>query len=126
MIPLLARSMSFLRNRLLSALPMSFGNIHFIHIDTVCEPPSFLTNLYIIPAHLPLPHLAILSERPVFQPIASFPLVAIVGILVLVPKLDSDLVVCEGKQLFTETVVLFLLPFLRQELFNGLSSTEEG
>lgn len=46
-------------------------------------------------------------------------------ILVLVPKLDGDLVVGEGEKFFAEPVVLLLLPLLGQEVFDGGSPGEE-
>lgn len=60
------------------------------------------------------------------EPIASFPFHAVVVILILIAKLDSDLVVGIGEELLAETVTLLLLPLLGQEIFDGCGSGEEG
>jgi hypothetical protein len=47
------------------------------------------------------------------------------SILVLVKELDSNLVVGECKELFPQAIVVLLLPFLGQEINNGIVATEE-
>lgn len=78
---------------------MLLPNLHPVDIHTVPKPPITLSNLYIIPAHHTLPHPAILREGPILQAIATLPLHPVVGILVLVPELDSDLVVAKSEEL---------------------------
>lgn len=86
---------------------------------------SVLSNVDVVPAHHPFLHDSIRIKRPMFDPIASFPLHAIKRILILVPKLHSDLVVSEGKKFLTEKVVLLLYPFLLKELDDGGMPSEE-
>ena len=47
-------------------------------------------------------------------------------ILKFVPELHSDLVLRKGEQLLAQTVVLFLLPLLGEELLDSLSPNNEG
>lgn len=46
-------------------------------------------------------------------------------ILILVPELDSDLVVRETKKLFSKLIVMLLLPLLGEELNNLIGSLDE-
>ena len=92
------------------ALPMSLSNVNSVHIHPVHEPPVSLRNLDIIPAHLPLSHAAILRKRPVLEAITTLPLHSVISVLVLIPELDSDLVVRESEQ------------FLAQAALNGSPS----
>lgn len=75
--------------------------------------------------HLPLPHPPILRKRPVFQPVTPFPFHPIVGVLVLIPELDGDLVVRESEELLSQLVTLLPLPLARQEVDNLLGSGEK-
>jgi hypothetical protein len=126
--------------------PMLLLDINSIDINPILEPALLGLNLYIIPAHLPLPHPAILSKRPVFQAITTFPLHSIVFILVLIPELDSDLVVRESEQLLAQAasnyhqhmivrqicwrkalpIRCFLLPLGSKELDDGFCTREEA
>lgn len=98
---------------------MKLANLDYVHVDAILEPalytnfslrfrihnkvtqrPGTLTgfiNLDIVTAHLPLTHLSVFCESPVFKAIASFPLHAIVGVLELIPELHSDLVLRKGE-----------------------------
>lgn len=89
---------------------MLLRDVHSVHINTILEPPPFFGNLEVVTTHLPLSHPAILSKRPVLEAITSLPLHLIVRVLVLVPELNSDLVILESEQLFAELVVLLFLP----------------
>lgn len=84
------------------------------------------TNLDVIPAHLALAHLSILRECPILETVTPFPLHAIVSILVFIPKLDSDLVVCKSEELLSQAIITLLLPLLSEELLDGGSSDDEG
>jgi len=101
------------------ASPMSLPNVDSIHIHPVHKPPIPLLNLDIIPTHLPLPHLAIGRESPVLKPIAPLPFHAVRTILILVPELNSYLVVRESEQLFAQAVRLFSCPLGCQEVLDG-------
>jgi hypothetical protein len=96
------------------------------------------TDLDIVTAHLTLAHLAVFRKRPVLETVTPLPLHAIVGILIFIPdsmscgtgrsryldlpKLDGNLVICKGEQLFPQTVALLFLPFLGQESLDGCST----
>ena len=82
---------------------MLLRDINSIDIDPILEPALFGRDLNIIPAHLPLPHPAILRKRPVLEAITTLPLHFIMAVLVLIPELDSDLVVPESEQLLAQT-----------------------
>lgn len=101
---------------------MRLVNLNSVHIHTVYEPPLSLGNLDIIPAHLPLPHLAISRESPVLEPIAPLPFHFIRTVLVFVPELHGYLVFREREELFAQAVGLFFRPFGGQEIFDGGSS----
>ena len=92
---------------------MFLGYVYSIDIDTILEPPLSFADLEIIATHLPFPHAAVLSKRPIFQAITALPLHLIVRVLILIPELHGDLVVLEGEQLFAELVILLLLPLPR-------------
>lgn len=47
-------------------------------------------------------------------------------VLVLVPELDGDLVVVEGKKLFAQPIAALFSPFLREEIDDGIGAREEG
>lgn len=68
---------------------MLFINLDFIHINSILIPPLFIRDFNIIPAHLPLSHPSILSERPVFKSISPPPLTG--GVVPFVPELHCDL-----------------------------------
>jgi len=104
---------------------MFFADLNIVDVDAILEPPPFLTNLDIVAAHLALPHPAVLRKRPVFKAIASLPLHTILRILVLIPELNSDLVLRERKELLTQTVVLLSGPLLGQEVYDLLCPTEK-
>ena len=91
-------------------------------------PRSLLTslgNLHIITTHLPLPHPAVLRERPVLETITPLPLQPIMRIAILIPKLDRNLIVGEGEELLAQLVALFLLPFLGQEVLDFSVAAQE-
>lgn len=90
-----------------------------------CPLTSF-AYLNIVPAHLPLAHAAVLGKRPVLEPVAALPLHAVVGVLVLVPELDRNLVAGKGEELLAEPVALFLFPLPGQESFDILGACEKG
>ena len=47
-------------------------------------------------------------------------------VLILVPELDGDAIVGESKELLAQPVVFFFLPFLCEELDDGIATLEEG
>jgi hypothetical protein len=47
-------------------------------------------------------------------------------ILILIPELDRNFVIGEREQLLAKSVVLLLLPFLGQEVFDCGGSGKEG
>jgi hypothetical protein len=104
---------------------MLFRDVHGIDIHAILEPALLLRKFDIISTHLPLAHATIICERPVFEAIASLPFHSIVLVLVLIPELDSYLVVREREQLFTQAIGFLLLPFGGQEVDNGLSTDDE-
>jgi len=105
---------------------MRLRDVHRIYIfDILSEPSLTLLQHHIVPAHLPLPHGAILGKRPVLEPVAAFPLHAVTGILVLVPKLHGDLVVGECEQLLAQAIVLLLGPLCRQKCNDLLAALDE-
>ena len=79
----------------------------------VCARHTSFTDLNIVTAHLTLPHLAVVRERPVLETVTTLPFHAIVGILIFIPesvscevgsrrhldtpKLDGNLVICKGE-----------------------------
>jgi hypothetical protein len=83
-------------------------------------------NLNIISAHLPFTHLPVFGESPVFETITPLPLHSIMRVLELVPELYRDLVICKGKQLFSQTIVLFFLPLLCEKVFDRCRAGNEG
>jgi len=56
---------------------------------------------------------------------ASLPLEFIIGILIFVPELNSDLVIRKSEELFAEFVGLFFVPFLSEKADNSLATGEE-
>jgi hypothetical protein len=104
---------------------MGLGNVNGIDINAILEPALLLGDLNIISTHLPLAHDSILPERPVFESITALPLHAIMGILIFVPELDSDLVLSESEELLAQLVVLLLVPFPGQEFNDGFSAGEK-
>lgn len=93
------------------------------------KPLTSFTDLNVVPAHLALPHLAILRERPILEAIAPLPLHVVISILVFIPgpvswrvphrdspsiapELDSNLIVRESEKLLSQTVALLPFPFL--------------
>lgn len=92
---------------------MPLVNMHLINIHSIRKPPTLPIPIrsqnHIIPRHHPLPHLPLLIERPILQPITPLPPLGILSILVLVPELYGDAVLRECKQLFAETVRLLFL-----------------
>lgn len=103
---------------------MRFGNLHRIHVYALFEPSLGLANLDVVTTHLSLAHLAILGKSPVFKTVTSRPL-ARLGMLELIPELNGNLVVTEGKQFFAEAVLLFYRPFASQEVDDGFGPAEE-
>lgn len=121
---------------------MSLADLDLVNIDAVLEPSIFtcvselmhdwkscisldprrsvgetqeltcFTNLDIIPTHLPLPHLSILSKRPIFEAVAALPLHPVVCILELVPKLNGDSIVCKCEELLPQAIRFFFFPLL--------------
>ena len=77
--------------------PMLLRDIDSIDIDSILEPALFGRDLNIVPAHLPLPHSTILCKSPILQAITTLPLHSVMAVLVLIPELDSDLVVLESE-----------------------------
>jgi hypothetical protein len=72
-------------------LPVFLADIYLVYIHAVHEPPLALLQLDVIATHLPLSHPPIFSECPILQTITSLPLQTVLVILILVPKLDSNL-----------------------------------
>lgn len=104
---------------------MLLRDVDSIHVHPILEPTLFLRDLDIIAAHLPLPHSTILREGPVFEPVASLPLHPIVLVLVLVPKLHCNPVVCKSEKLLAQTIRLLFLPLGGQEIDDGLGAGQE-
>ena len=77
-------------------LPMRFGYLHRVHVDTLPEPSLGLINLDVVTTHLSLAHLAILGKCPVLETITSHPF-ARLGVLEFIPELHSNLVIAKGK-----------------------------
>ena len=101
------------------------ADINLIHIYTLHEPPLALSKHQIVPRHLPLHHPAIFAECPIFEPITALPLPA-VRITELIPELDGDPVVREGKELFAKAILAFTLPLRGQEGDYLLMTLDEG
>jgi len=76
--------------KLNNSLPMPLRDRNFVHLFTIHKPPLPIQNLNIIPTHLPLPHEPIVRKSPIFQPIRTPPLSAL--IMPLIPELDCNLV----------------------------------
>lgn len=104
---------------------MLLRNLHRINIHPILIPPLLLTNLNIIPTHHPLPHNTILIERPILEPIAALPLHPIMGILILVPELNGDLIISKREELFTQLVVVLFVPLPGQKFDDLLRAGEE-
>lgn len=128
---------------------MFFGNLDIINVHVILKPSVVFRDLDIVAAHLALAHQAIVGKGPVFEPVGTPPLPVL--IVPLVPKLYGNLckrkrisrrsylleaasassngatypVLSKGKQLFAESVAMFLGPFLCQKLFYGIPSLEE-
>ena len=96
-----------------------------IDIKVILEPPLVFGYQDIITTHLPFAHLSIFGERPVLQAIAPLPLHTIVCVLILIPELNSNLVVAECKELLSQTVALFFLPLSGQELDYGFATGQK-
>jgi hypothetical protein len=105
---------------------MLLGDINLVHIYSFYEPPVTLRQLDVIPAHLPLPHPPILSERPILKSVTALPLHTVFHILVLVPELDRDLICSECEKLFPQTIVLLLLPLLCQKVYDLIVALDEA
>jgi len=105
---------------------MLLTNLHTIDINPFHEPPLTLLNQNIIRRILPFPHAPISSKRPILKTVGSLPLQPVTRILVLVPKLHSDLVVSEGEQFFSQDIVMFFLPFLREEFYDCIGALQES
>lgn len=103
---------------------MLLRDVNGVHVHAVLEPPVLFGDLNVIATHLALPHPPVLGEGPVLQPIATLPFHAIVGVLILIPKLYGDTVVLEGEQFFAELIVIFFLPLPLKER-NDLRGTVE-
>jgi hypothetical protein len=111
-------------------LPVLLGDDGILDIGPLDKPPALSVAIGpqedIIPRHLALPHLSrLVVKSPVFQSVATLPFHLVIGILVLVPELHGNAVVGEGKQFLSQTVRLFLLPFLGQELFDLVGAFDE-
>lgn len=105
---------------------MLLPNLYLVDLNAVLEPPLLFSNFDIVPTHHPLPHPAVLRERPIFQAIAALPLHPVLFVLVLIPELNRDPAVLESEKFFAETVVLLLLPLGGQEGDNFIMALEEG
>ena len=113
-----------LRRRRQRALPVLFGYLDCVGIDSILEPPFRLRDFEVVDAGLALAHPPVVGESPVFQSCGAFP-VAIMRILVLVPELHRNSVAAECKELFPEPVVLFLFPLCCQEVDYGFCADDE-
>lgn len=103
---------------------MRFGYFHRVHVNALLEPSLVLSDLDVVTTHLSLAHLAILGKSPILKTITSNPL-ARLGVLELIPELNSNLVVTKGEQFFAETVFLLYRPFTSQKLEDSFSTAEE-
>ena len=61
-----------------------FSQSNVVNIHPVFEPPPFLSNHNIVPAHHPLLHLAPRGKRPVLDAVTPFPEQGVVGVFVFV------------------------------------------
>lgn len=109
---------------------MLLANVSLLHIDAVDKPSALAipvrTEHDVIPAHHPLAHLARLPiKSPVLEAIAPLPAHAVIRILILVPELDCNAVVGEGKELLAEAVVALAGPFGGQKGNDGVGAGEE-
>lgn len=77
-------------------LPVLLADLDRIHVDAVLEPALLVGDLDVVPAHLPLPHQAVVGKRPVLEPVGPPPLARLV--VPLVPELDGDLESHECKR----------------------------
>lgn len=102
---------------------MLFRDVHLIDVDAVFKPPLIIRNLQIITAHLSLPHQSILRKRPVFKTVRPPPLARL--IVPLVPKLHGNLIICKSEKFLAQSVAVFSLPLLSQELLDGVSTLQE-
>lgn len=105
-------------------LPVRFGNLHRVHINTIFEPSLRLANFDIVTTHLTFAHSAILCERPILKTVASHPL-ACFGVLEFVPELYRYLVIAESEQLLTKAIARLSGPFACQEFDNRFVSGKE-
>jgi hypothetical protein len=100
--------------------PMLLTYLHLVHINTILEPPLTLFQHNVIRRVLTLAHPPIFREGPILKAIGPLPFHPVCGVLVFIPELNGNLVVCKGKQFFPQTVIVFLLPFLCEKVNNGI------
>jgi hypothetical protein len=104
---------------------MLLTDLHIVYIDALFVPSFALLKFDVVAAHLALPHSPIFSKRPVLEAITPLPLHPILRILILVPKLNRNLVVRKSKELLAQTVVVLALPFLCEECYNLVTALDE-
>jgi len=104
---------------------MRLVDVHSIYIHPVHKPPLSISNFHIVPTHLPLPHLAISCKSPVLKSIAPLPFHSVRAVLILIPELDSYLVVREREELLAQAVGLLFRPLGCQEVFDGGGALQE-
>lgn len=110
-------------------LEVSLSQLNAVNIHPVREPPPFLPNDDIIPAHRPLLHPPVRGKSPVLDAVAPLPHHPLPRIPVLVPELHRDPVRFgpgQRKQLLAQPVVLFPPPFRRQKGFYLGAAAQEG
>lgn len=111
-------------------LPVFLPNLHLFHIHSLHKPSSLSIPIRskddVITTHHPLPHFPRLPVKgPVLESIAPFPAHPVIRILVLIPELDGNPIIGEGKHLLKEPVAAFPLPFGGQEVDDGVGPGEE-
>lgn len=105
---------------------MLLGNFRIVNIDAIDKEPLLLLYFQVITTHHPLAILALGVECPILQTVAALPFHPIRRVLILVPKLNRDLVLCKGEKFLSEAVGFLFIPFLDQEVDNALTPGEKG
>jgi len=107
-------------------LPVPLRNRHLIDIDTIDEPSLLFLDLYIVSAHLPLPHTAIWRKCPVLESVTPLPLHAVRAVLEFIPELHRDAVLRKCEQLLAQLVIMLAAPLFGQELLDGIVALQEA
>ncbi|EAL85810.1 hypothetical protein AFUB_096040 [Aspergillus fumigatus A1163] len=109
---------------------MLFADVYSINVNPINKPAAVTvpvrSKYHVIPAHHSLAHLASFPfKRPILEAVAALPAHPIFCVLILVPELHGNTVICESKKLLAESVIMFTLPFAGQERDNRFCAREE-